>query len=131
MGLKSISEIEDISNARTVRRCRDGAQRSSGSLVGPATGAAASSLPMVRVEKISKLRLVVPSRKVFRGNERGDEGGTSASRFSDQTFTGTVARIAHSVDVKTRTMPVELDVQNGDGRLSWECFPKCCGGTAV
>jgi multidrug efflux pump subunit AcrA (membrane-fusion protein) len=33
-------------------------------------------------------------------------------------FTGVVARIARSVDVATRTMAVELDVDNADGRLA-------------
>src|SRR5206468_6046954 len=60
-GLKSISEIEGYLE---VRAPFDGVVTERnvhpGSLVGPATGAAASSLPMVRVEKISKLRLVVP-----------------------------------------------------------------------
>ena len=38
--------------------------------------------------------------------------------FPGATFTGTVARIARSVDVATRTMAVELDVDNADGRLA-------------
>src|SRR2546430_8271681 len=74
-----------------------------GSLVGPATGAAASSLPMVRVEKISKLRLVVPvPEKYSAGMTAGTKVDFSVPAFPNQTFTGTVARIAHSVDVKTR-----------------------------
>src|ERR1022692_3720914 len=35
--------------------------------------------------------------------------------YPTQTFSGTVARIAQAVDVKTRTMAVELDVTNKDG----------------
>jgi RND family efflux transporter MFP subunit len=38
--------------------------------------------------------------------------------YPGQTFSGTVARIARAVDVKTRTMAVELDVSNRDGRLA-------------
>jgi multidrug efflux pump subunit AcrA (membrane-fusion protein) len=38
--------------------------------------------------------------------------------YPDRTFSGLVARPAHAVDVKTRTMPVELDVQNNDGALA-------------
>jgi multidrug efflux pump subunit AcrA (membrane-fusion protein) len=34
-----------------------------------------------------------------------------------RTFTGVVARRARVLDAKTRTMPVELDVVNGDGAL--------------
>jgi membrane fusion protein (multidrug efflux system) len=46
----------------------------------------------------------------------------SVSAFPNQTFTGAVARIARSVDVKTRTMPVELDVTNPKGRLASGMF---------
>ena len=125
-GLKSFSEIEGYLG---VRAPFDGVVTERnvhpGSLVGPATGAAASSLPIVRVEKISKLRLVVPvPEKYSAGMSAGTKVDFSVPAFPNQTFTGTVARIAHSVDVKTRTMPVELDVQNSDGRLSSGMFPE-------
>jgi len=125
-GLKSISEIEGYLE---VRAPFDGVVTERnvhpGSLVGPATGAMTSSLPMVRVEKISKLRLVVPvPEKYSAGMSAGTKVDFSVPAFPNQTFTGTVARIAHSVDVKTRTMPVELDVQNSDGRLSSGMFPE-------
>lgn len=125
-GLKSFSEIEGYLE---VRAPLDGVVTERnvhpGSLVGPATGAMTSSLPMVRVEKISKLRLVVPvPEKYAAGMSAGTKVDFSVPAFPNQTFTGTVARIAHSVDVKTRTMPVELDVQNSDGRLSSGMFPE-------
>jgi membrane fusion protein, multidrug efflux system len=125
-GLKSFSEIEGYLE---VRAPFDGVVTERnvhpGSLVGPATGAAASSLPIVRVEKISKLRLVVPvPEKYSAGMSAGTRVDFSVPAFPNQTFTGTVARIAHSIDVKTRTMPVELDVQNSDGRLSSGMFPE-------
>ena len=125
-GLKSISEIEGYLE---VRAPFDGVVTERnvhpGSLVGPATGAAASSLPMVRVEKISKLRLVIPvPEKYSAGMTSGTKVDFSVPAFPNQTFSGTVARFAHSVDVKTRTMPVELDVQNSDGRLSSGMFPE-------
>jgi membrane fusion protein (multidrug efflux system) len=125
-GLKSISEIEGYLE---VRAPFDGVVTERnvhpGSLVGPATGAAASYLPMMRVEKISRLRLVVPvPEKYAAGMSAGTKVDFSVPAFPNQTFTGTVARIAHSVDVKTRTMPVELDVQNSDGRLSSGMFPE-------
>ena len=124
--LHSISEIEGYLE---VRAPFDGVVTERnvhpGSLVGPTTGAAASSAPMVRVEKISKLRLVVPvPEKYSAGMSEGTKVDFSVPAFPNQTFTGTVARIAHSVDVRTRTMPVELDVQNADGRLSSGMFPE-------
>jgi membrane fusion protein (multidrug efflux system) len=125
-GLKSISEIEGYLD---VRAPFDGVVTERnvhpGSLVGPATSAASTSLPMVRVEKISKLRLVVPvPEKYSAGMSVGTKVEFSVPAFPNQAFSGTVGRIAHSVDVKTRTMPVELDVENSDGRLSAGMFPE-------
>jgi RND family efflux transporter MFP subunit len=42
--------------------------------------------------------------------------------YPGQTFNAPVARIAQSVDVKTRTMPVELDVRNPAGKLAAGMF---------
>ncbi len=95
-----------------------------GALVGPTTGSN-SSVPLLRVEQIARLRLVVPvPEKYAAGMTEGAKVEFSVSAFPNQTFTGTVARIARSVDVKTRTMPVELDVTNPKGRLASGMFPE-------
>jgi membrane fusion protein, multidrug efflux system len=96
-----------------------------GSLVGPSTSASGSAVPMLRVEKADRLRLVVPiPEKYTSGIAEGTKIEFSVPAYAGQTFSGTIARIAHSVDVKTRTMPVELDVNNADGRLSPGMFPE-------
>jgi membrane fusion protein (multidrug efflux system) len=80
---------------------------------------------MLRVEKADRLRLVVPiPEKYASGIAEGTRIEFSVPAYPGQTFSGTVARIAHSVDVKTRTMPVELEVNNADGRLSSGMFPE-------
>lgn len=124
--LKSVSEFEGYLQ---VRAPFDGivTERNvhPGSLVGPAGSASSSTMPMVRVEKLDKLRLVVPvPEKYAAGIGAGTKVDFNVPAFPSQTFSGTVARIAHSIDVKTRTMPVELDVNNGNGRLSSGMFPE-------
>jgi membrane fusion protein, multidrug efflux system len=124
--LKSVSEIEGY---LLVRAPFDGVVTERnvhpGALVGPATSASGTALPMLRVEKTNKLRLVVPvPEKYAAGMKEGTKVEFSVPAFPSQTFSGTIARIAHSVDVKTRTMPVELDVLNADGRLSSGMFPE-------
>jgi membrane fusion protein (multidrug efflux system) len=39
-----------------------------------------------------------------------------------QKFTGVIKRVAHSIDTKTRTMPVELDVDNSNNKLATGMF---------
>ena len=124
--LKSVTEIEGYLQ---VRAPFDGivTERNvhPGSLVGPAISSSGAVTPMLRVEKTARLRLVVPvPEKYATGINLGSKVEFSVPAFPSQTFAGTIARVAHSVDVKTRTMPVELDVNNSDGRLSSGMFPE-------
>ena len=43
--------------------------------------------------------------------------------WPDRVFAGTIARSAHALDVKTRTLPVELDLANPDGALAPGMYP--------
>jgi RND family efflux transporter MFP subunit len=89
-----------------------------GTLVGPNSGPAATT-PMVRVVHNERLRLTVPVPEAY--TAAVSPGGTmtfTVPAYPGQTFSGTVARVAQAVDVKTRTMAVELDVMNKDGRLA-------------
>ncbi len=124
--LKSVSEIEGY---LLVRAPFDGVVTERnvhpGSLVGPANSTSGTATPMLRVEKTNKLRLVVSvPEKYAAGMSEGTKVEFSVPAFPSQMFSGAIARIAHSVDVKTRTMPVELDVNNADGRLSSGMFPE-------
>jgi membrane fusion protein (multidrug efflux system) len=89
-----------------------------GALVGPASGAGAST-PMVRLVQENRLRLVVPVPEAYiAGVTQGTPMPFSVAAYPGQTFTGSVARISRAVDVQTRTMAVELEVNNNDGRLT-------------
>lgn len=89
-----------------------------GTLVGPNSGPAAAT-PMLRVVYNDRLRLVLPVPEAYiAGVVLGGTIAFAVPAYPGHTFSGTVARIAHAVDVKTRTMAVELDVSNKDGRLA-------------
>jgi membrane fusion protein, multidrug efflux system len=78
-----------------------------GSLVGPTTGA------LLRIEQVSRLRLTVPVPESYVGTIiKGTKVDFKVSAFPDQTFQGVIARPAHSLDMKTRSMLVELEVTN-------------------
>ena len=89
-----------------------------GTLVGPNSGPAATT-PILRVVHNDRLRLVVPVPEAYTADvPSGANISFTVAAYPGQTFSGTVARIAQVVDVKTRTMAVELDVMNKDGRLA-------------
>lgn len=123
--LRSISEIEGYLQVRapfdgvvTERNVHPGA------LVGPAGGLGVT-VPMVSIETLARLRLVVPVPEAYvAGIPEGTQVQFAVPAYPGDVFGGPVARIAHSVDVKTRTMPVELDVANPSGRLDPGMFPE-------
>jgi RND family efflux transporter MFP subunit len=90
-----------------------------GALVGP------SADPVLLViQDVSHLRLVVavPEEDVG-GIVTGARVEFRVPAYPERTYAGTVARIAHALDEKTRTMAVELDVFNRDGSLSPGMYP--------
>jgi membrane fusion protein, multidrug efflux system len=91
-----------------------------GALVGPS---ASGSTPLVRLVDNTRLRLVVPVPEAYTTEiEEGSEIPFTVAAYPGQNFAGRVARIAQSVDVSTRTMAVELDVDNRQGLLAPGAF---------
>jgi len=89
-----------------------------GALVGP-TGGPGTATPIVRIVESNRLRLVIPVPEAYTaGMANGTSLTFTVAAYPGQTFNGTVSRISQSVDVATRTMAVELDVNNADGRLA-------------
>jgi RND family efflux transporter MFP subunit len=89
-----------------------------GALVGPSGGTGAAT-PMLRLVDDRRLRLVVPVPEAYTADiKTGGAIAFTLAAYPGEAFTGTVARVARSVDVSTRTMAVELDVANAEGRLA-------------
>ena len=88
-----------------------------GALVGPSSGE--SSAPLLRLVDTNRLRLVVPVPEAYTTElPTGAMISFSVAAHPTEMFSGKVARVAHAVDVGTRTMAVEVDVTNKDGRLA-------------
>jgi membrane fusion protein, multidrug efflux system len=89
-------------------------------LVHPGALVGAGTDPVLLViEEIAHLRLVVAVPEQDAGGiVRGANVSFKVPAFPERVFSGTVARISHTVDAKTRTMPVELDVMNRDSALA-------------
>ncbi len=90
-----------------------------GALVGPG-----SDVPLLQLDQISHLRLIVavPEADVS-GLVKRTKIGFKVAAYPDRTFSGVIARPAYAVDMKTRTMPVELDVMNSQHLLAPGMYP--------
>ena len=76
-------------------------------------------MPIVQIVDTDHLRLVVPVPEAYVGEmQAGQQVAFTVPAYPGQTFHAPIARISHDVDVSSRTMPVELDIHNADGKLS-------------
>jgi membrane fusion protein, multidrug efflux system len=93
-----------------------------GALVGPQAGTGAP--PLLRLENVRRLRLVVavPEADVA-SVTRGTDVEFTVPAHPSVVFHGRVARLAGTVDPRTRTMAVELDVTNTGGQLAAGMYP--------
>ncbi|HLK22643.1 MAG TPA: efflux RND transporter periplasmic adaptor subunit [Bryobacteraceae bacterium] len=90
-----------------------------GALVG-----AGADVVLLVIQQVSRLRLVVPvPEEDVGGITRGASVTFRAPAYPEKIYSGTVARISHELDPKTRTMAVELDVQNRDNSLAPGMYP--------
>ena len=92
-----------------------------GALVGPGSTAA----PLLRLHQVSRLRLVVAVPEALVGaTVKGARVAFTVPAYPGETFHGLLNLMAHDLDEKTRSMAVELDVNNPDLRLGAGMYPE-------
>ena len=85
-----------------------------GALVG-----SAGNSPIVTIAQTRRLRLVVPLPEAYTGQVTPNSRVPfTVAAYPGRTWQATVARIADAIDATTRTMAVELDVDNDGGKLT-------------
>ncbi len=91
---------------------------------GALAGTGRDAVPLFQLETADRLRLVVPVPEADVGGiVKGGKIAFSVPAYPGETFYGTLSRVARSMDPKTRSMPVELDVANSSGRLAAGMYP--------
>ena len=120
-----VQSVKDLEQYLTLKAPFDGVitERNvhPGALVGPGTG----TTPLLRLHQITRLRLVVAVPEALVGAMmRGARVPFAVPAYPGETFYGVLSLIAHDLDEKTRTMPVELEVRNPDLRLGPGMYPE-------
>ncbi len=88
-----------------------------GSLIQAGTASDTQSMPVVRLEEWSRLRLVVPVPESAVPDLQLGQAIDVVVPALGRTFKGKVARFADTLNEETRTMHTEIDVENPDGTL--------------
>ena len=88
-----------------------------GSLIQAGTSNSAS-MPVVKLAEVDTLRLRLPVPEALASFVRVGTMSSIHVQSLGQTFNGKITRSTGALDPSTRTMQVEIDVPNSDGRLS-------------
>ncbi len=88
-------------------------------------GTSTTSLGILLIQDVSsvKVQIEVPERHVARVAV-GTPVRITVDPYKSETFSGVVARVVHNLDPRTRTMGVEVDIPNRDGRLKPGMFAR-------
>jgi RND family efflux transporter MFP subunit len=88
-----------------------------GALVAAGTSSSTQAIAVVRLAQISTLRLVLPIPESVAGQIHLGEPVKVRVQALDRDFQGKISRFADSLDLQTRTMDTQIDVENLNGSL--------------
>jgi RND family efflux transporter MFP subunit len=81
-------------------------------------GTATATRELFHMAATDTLRIYVPVPEVYSPQiKSGSTAKVTLDEFPGQTFDGTVVRNANAIDLTSRTLLVEVDVDNANGRL--------------
>jgi RND family efflux transporter MFP subunit len=79
---------------------------------------AGAARELFHLSAINKVRIFTAVPEIYTRSVRtGIEAGITLNEFPGETFRGTVVRSTNAIDPVSRTLTVEIDVDNHDGRL--------------
>lgn len=77
-----------------------------------------SAKELFRIASTNQLRIFVPVPEVYAPDIRnGDTAALSLDEYPGQKFTGIITRNSNTIDPASRTLNVEVDVKNANGKL--------------
>ncbi len=110
---QALNSVREMKGYLTIRAPFDGVISERNVHEGSLVSSSQSNPSMLKIEQISPLRLLVPvPENAIAGVRNGSGMKFTVSAFVGKEFSGTISRISHELDRKTRTMVVELDVPN-------------------
>ena len=115
---QALISVREMRAYLTIRAPFDGVIRERTVHEGSLVSSSPSNPPMLRIQETSKLRLLVPVPEAAVASiKQGSAMTFTVPAFVGKLFSGTVSRISHGLERKTRTMIVELDVDNSSKEL--------------
>lgn len=135
-----------VQNARANYSALSGGRRSSGSsitVIAPIAGVVAHrevtlgqaverATEICEIENLQTvwIRSNVPEKEISKAR-KGSTAQVTVSSFPDRIYMGVIQVVGNRLDPKSRTMPVQILVDNGDGSLRADMFAKVSLGVGL
>ena len=116
----NVRRLEQLQSFEKVYAPFDGIITARNTDIGALIDAGANTQPkeLFHIAAIRTLRLYVAVPEVYsRAARTGSQSALTLDEFPGQTFHGTLVRNANSIDIASRTLLVEVDVDNPTGQL--------------
>jgi RND family efflux transporter MFP subunit len=116
----NVRRLEQLQSFERIYAPFDGIVTARNTDIGALIDAGASTQPreLFHMAAIRKLRLYVAVPEVYsRAARSGAPATLTLDEFPGQTFHGTLVRNANSIDIASRTLLIEVDVDNPTGQL--------------
>jgi RND family efflux transporter MFP subunit len=116
----NVHRLEDLQSFEKVYAPFDGVVTARNTDIGDLinAGSGTTARELFHMAGIDRLRVYVAVPEVYsRAAQPGGRASLTLDEFPGQTFTGTLVRNANAIDVASRTLLTEVDVDNHSGRL--------------
>ncbi|HEX4565139.1 MAG TPA: efflux RND transporter periplasmic adaptor subunit [Vicinamibacterales bacterium] len=114
----NVKRLEELEKFKTIYAPFDGVITTRNTDIGALIGSGASAKELFHIASMDRLRIFVSVPQLYSRSTRPDTpADISVQELPGQTFAGRVARTAQAIDPASRTLLVEIDLDNPKGTI--------------
>src|SRR3954453_19488476 len=114
----NVRRLEQLKGFEKITAPFDGVVTARTTDVGALIDSGSNAKELFHVAAVHRLRVFINVPQIYsRAARPGIKADLTLTEFPGRTFTGTLARTAQSIDVASRTLLTEIDVENAKGEL--------------
>jgi RND family efflux transporter MFP subunit len=114
----NVKRLEELQKFKTIYAPFDGVITARNTDIGALIGAGASAKELFHIAAMNRLRIFVSVPQIYARSAQPDTAADiTVQEMPGQKFAGKVARTAQSIDPNSRTLLVEIDLDNPKGAI--------------
>jgi RND family efflux transporter MFP subunit len=114
----NVNRLEELQRFKTIHAPFDGVITARSTDIGALIGSGSGAKELFHIASMNRLRVFIDVPQIFSRAARPDvEASIEVQDLPGRTFTGKLARTAQSIDAGSRTLLVEIDLDNPRGEI--------------